>query len=335
MKALIRADGGFNIGMGHIIRCMTLYDELIKNNVECIFVSKKDKVVEGYFKDKKVRYILMEAMELDGEKIEIKNIIKNYNTDVIITDSYNINEEYLLFLKSLSRYLVSIDDNYLFDYPSDIVVNPNVYAEKKRYNNNISKYLLGGQYCILRDEFRKRSSKNIKVKAENILITMGGTDVNNVTPFIIKAINEIPGININVIVGKGFENRELIEESCKNGQNIKLIYNPKDMRILMESADVCISSSGSTLYELASLGVPTLFVIQADNQLRLAEYMEKNKIMINLGWYYNLKEKALLDELINIIDNQGIRLKLSADSKKIINVDGVKNIVKKIIQYFL
>jgi len=224
MKALIRADGGFNIGMGHIIRCMTLYDELIKNNVECIFVSKKDKVVEGYFKDKKVRYILMEAMELDGEKIEIKNIIKNYNTDVIITDSYNINEEYLLFLKSLSRYLVSIDDNYLFDYPSDIVVNPNVYAEKKRYNNNISKYLLGGQYCILRDEFRKRSSKNIKVKAENILITMGGTDVNNVTPFIIKAINEIPGININVIVGKGFENRELIEESCKNGQNIKLGY---------------------------------------------------------------------------------------------------------------
>lgn len=142
MKALIRVDGGFNVGMGHIIRCMALYYELTKNNVECIFVSKKDKVVESYFKDKKVRYILMESMELDGEKIEIKNIIKNYNTDVIITDSYNINEEYLLFLKSLSRYLVSIDDNYLFDYPSDIVVNPNVYAERKKYNNKVSKYLL-------------------------------------------------------------------------------------------------------------------------------------------------------------------------------------------------
>jgi spore coat polysaccharide biosynthesis predicted glycosyltransferase SpsG len=63
--------------------------------------------------------------------------------------------------------------------------------------------------------------------------------------------------------------------------------------------------------------------------------MEKNKIMINLGWYYNLREKALIDEIINIIDNQGIRLKLSADSKKIINVDGVKNIVKKIIEYFM
>jgi UDP-2,4-diacetamido-2,4,6-trideoxy-beta-L-altropyranose hydrolase len=292
-------------------------------------------VVEGYFKDKKVRYILMEAMELDGEKIEIKNIIKNYNTDVIITDYYNMNEEYLFFLKSLSRYLVSIDDNYLFDYPSDIVINPNIYAEKKRYNKKASKYLLGGQYCILRDEFRERSHKNIKVKAENILITMGGTDVNNVTPFIIKAIKKIHGLNINIIVGKGFENKELVEESCKNNQNINLIYNPKDMRILMESADICISSGGSTLYELASLGVPTLFIIQADNQLRLAEYMEKNKIMINLGWYYNLKEKELLDELINIIDNQGIRLKLSADSKKIINVDGVKNVVKKIIQYFL
>ncbi len=335
MRALIRADGGFNVGMGHIIRCMALYDELIKNNVECIFVYKKDKVVEGYFKDKKVRYILMKAMELGGEKIEIKNIIKNYNTDVIITDSYNINEEYLLFLKSLSRYLVSIDDNYLFDYPSDIVINPNIYAEKKRYTKKASKYLLGGQYCILRDEFRESSHKNIKVKAENILITMGGTDVNNVTPFIIKAIKKIHGININVIVGKGFENKELVEESCKNNQNINLIYNPKDMRILMESADICISSGGSTLYELASLGVPTLFVIQADNQLRLAEYMEKNQIMVNLGWYYNLKEKAVLDEIINIIDNQGIRLKLSADSKKIINVDGVKNIVKKIIQYFL
>lgn len=334
MKALIRADGGFNVGMGHIIRCMALYDELIKNNVECIFVSKKDKVVEGYFKYKKVRYILMEARELDGEKIEIKNIIKNYNTDVIITDSYNMNEEYLFFLKSLSRYLVSIDDNYLFDYPSDIVINPNVYAEKKRYSKKASKYLLGGQYCILRDEFRERSHKNIKVKVKNILITMGGTDVNNVTPFIIKVIKKIPGINIDIIVGKGFENKDLIEESCKNEKNIDLIYNPKDMRILMENADICISSSGSTLYELASLGVPTLFVIQADNQLRLAEYMEKNKIMINLGWYYNLKEKVLLDEIINIVNNKQIRLKLSSNSTKIINSDGVQNIVKKMIEYF-
>lgn len=335
MKVLIRADGGFKVGMGHIIRCMAIYYELIKNNVECIFVSKKDKVVESYFKDKKIRCILIRSIALEGEKIEIKNIIKNYNTDVIITDSYNINEEYLLFLKSLSRYLVSIDDNYLFDYPSDIVINPNVYAERNKYCKKASKYLLGGQYCILRDEFRERSHKNIKVKAENILITMGGTDVNNVTPFIIKAIKKIHGININIIVGKGFENKELVEESCKNNQNINLIYNPKDMRILMESADICISSSGSTLYELASLGVPTLFIIQADNQLRLAEYMEKNQIMINLGWYYNLKEKALSDQVINIINHQEIRLKLSSDSKKIINVDGVKNIVKKIIQYFL
>lgn len=163
---------------------------------------------------------------------------------------------------------------------------------------------------------------------------MGGTDVNNVTPFIIKVIKKIPGINIDIIVGKGFENKDLIEESCKNEKNIDLIYNPKDMRILMENADICISSSGSTLYELASLGVPTLFVIQADNQLRLAEYMEKNKIMINLGWYYNLKEKVLLDEIINIVNNKQIRLKLSSNSTKIINSDGVQNIVKKMIEYF-
>jgi len=140
MNVLIRADGGFNVGMGHIIRCMALYDELIKNKVECMFVSRKDKVVESYFKDKKVRYILIESIALEGEKIEIENIIKNYNTDVIITDSYNINEEYLLFLKSLSRYLISIDDNYLFNYPSDIIVNPNIYAERKKYNNKDSKY---------------------------------------------------------------------------------------------------------------------------------------------------------------------------------------------------
>lgn len=333
MKIGIRADGGYKEGMGHIVRCMALYLELEeKRNVEVMFLSRHENNLDKYFEERKINYIPIKSNEIFEEKAEMKRVVDSYGIDIIITDSYMLNEDYLKFLKSICKMLISIDDNYLYDYPSHLVINPNIYAEKSSYKGRkTTNYLIGGEYCILRKEFREECTKKISVDVNNILITMGGTDVNNVTTFIINSIKELKDFTINVVISNGYRNIKAIENIANKSKSINLIYNPKNMKTVMERCDICISSSGTTTYELASVGVPTLLIIQAQNQLRIAKFMEDYGAMINLGWYCELKKENLIKNIITITKDYELRLNLSEKLKQLININGVKNVVDEIV----
>lgn len=49
----------------------------------------------------------------------------------------------------------------------------------------------------------------------------------------------------------------------------------------MEKCDVAISACGSTLYELAVCGVPTIGIIIADNQIGICEKLNNMGVIKN------------------------------------------------------
>lgn len=330
----IRADGGSNIGMGHIMRCMAISKELLERNIDVFFISKFCKEVNDIFINQDIKFINIYSENLDDEIFEIEKIIKDYNIDCIITDSYNLSNDYLFKIKKYLRLLISIDDNSLYNYPSDIIINGNIYANDLNYKliDKDTKLLLGSQYCILRNEFRKNFNFRVKEKVENILVTMGGSDINNFTPFVLETIKEL-NININVIIGKSFECINKIQEISKKYNNINLIYNPSNISEIMKNNDIAISASGSTAYELCKVGVPAILIVQAENQENIACEFDKKGIMINMGYFSDLKKDELLEKVKFLIDNKGVRYKMNNLSKNIIPDDGVKNIVDSILNY--
>lgn len=330
----IRADGGNNIGMGHIMRCMAIAKEFLERNIEVFFISKFCKDVNEIFVNNDIKFINTYSNNLDDEILEIEKVIKNNNIDCVITDSYNLSDDYLFKIKQLVKLLVSIDDNSLYNYPSDIIINGNIYANNLEYKltNKNTKLLLGSGYCILREEFRKNFNFIVEEKVNNILITMGGSDINNFTPFVLETIKEL-NININVIIGKSFECTNEIQEISKKRDNINLIYNPSNISEIMKNNDIAISASGSTAYELCKVGVPAILIVQAENQENIACEFDKKGIMINMGYFSDLKKDELLEKVKFLIDNKGVRYKMNNLSKNIIPDDGVKNIVDSILNY--
>lgn len=332
MKIGIRADGGDNKGMGHIMRCMALYEKFKEYNIYTIFMTQNNNQVIDYFEKNNVNYHILRSNNLEGELKEINQYVYRYKIDTIITDSYWINESYLKGLKSMSKYLISIDDDNLYEYPSDVVVNYNIYADQLDYKNESAKYLLGTKYCILRKEFRKESEYTVKDKVENILITMGGCDVNNFTPKIINSIKHYENINLNVVIGNGFNNIQDIKKTSQNYTNINMILNPKNMKNIMMKNDIAISSAGCTAYELSSIGIPTILTIQADNQIKTAMGLEYANAAKNLGIYSSINENCILNAVDEMIKNYDMRSKLSCASKKLVNKNGVENILKEIFK---
>lgn len=334
MKIGIRADGSSLIGFGHIMRCSAIAKELVNRNVEIIFITKENESVKKILEEKKLNYINLKISDLDKEITDVVEIIKENNIDYVLTDSYGLSDDYLLRLRMNVKKLICIDDNSIYIYPSHMIINGNIFADKLNYRLVYpnTKLLLGTRYVMLREEFTNRQEyKTIEREVKSILITMGGTDVNNFTPTVIEAISVLE-IETYVIIGTGFKNISQLYQIQINQPHIHYVYNPKNIKDLMLSCDIAISAGGNTSYELTSLGIPTILIKQAENQANVCSEMSDIGISIYMGNFLEITPESIRYEVVKLINNFELRRKMNYLCKQYIFKDGVKNIVDEILQ---
>lgn len=330
MKIGIRADGGSSIGMGHIMRTLVLAKELAKY-YKVFYICKMDsgdlnKYAGGIDKVRKEGF----EVQIIGEENIIEQL-KKIDADILITDSYDVNEEYFNKTKSMFKKVGYIDDNNLLPYYNvDFLINQNLGAEEFKYKANIdTQFLLGSKYILLREEFRNSSWKrNINTKVENIMITIGGGDPNNITENILKNVSNLK-YNFHVIVGAAFNNLEELKELAAENGNIELYFNANMVEV-MNKCDLAIAACGSTLYELYICKVPAIGIITAKNQEKLALKMDKLGIIKNLGWYDKLDKNLLHDSIKNISDNLTVRTNMIEKAECYIDEKGTYRCVSVI-----
>ncbi len=337
MKCIgIRADGSADKGIGHIMRCIAIAQEFRDRGIKPIFIIKKNKSVSNLLSEHDIEYIDIKSIDIYSEIEEVEKILKTIKFDYFLTDSYWLNNEYLERLKRLSKILISIDDNSLYQYPSDIIINSNIYAKDLNYKfkNNNCITLLGTKYSMLRKEFQNINPIKIKSKVKRILVTMGGTDINNFTPIVLDSLSEIEdNVTIDVVVGSLFKCSEKLIDMARENKNINLIFNPTNMKEVMEKCDLAISASGTTAYELGVLGIPTILISQIDNQINIANKASDLGMMINLGKYDEIDSLEIYKIVKKLINDVDMRKRMNEIAISIIDSNGVRNIVNEIINY--
>lgn len=345
MRIGIRADGGTEIGMGHIMRTLVLAKELKKQNDHVFYVCKIDLLsklaydIELYNKsfnkieelDISTRYKAgIQKVILEGFKVyfvrenHLLEDISKIPLDFLITDSYDVDENYFNKTKDMFNKTAYIDDMNLYRFNVDFLLNQNVDAGDFKYRvNSNTKLILGTKYVMLREEFRNLSSKNIKTKINDIMLTVGGSDPFHLTDKILSWVKDLD-YNFHVVVGASFEHIEYLKRYENN--KTKFYYNA-NMHNIMEKCDIAISACGSTLYELAACGVPTIGIVIADNQLGIAKKLNNIGIIKSLGWYDKLDRKNFIYDLNELASNRDLRKMISEKSRNIVDGKGVERIV--------
>lgn len=332
MKIAIRADGGAKIGMGHIMRTLVLAKELAKTN-DVFYICRVNKSFSNIYKPgidkiKKEGFAVITINENN-----ILEELSEIHADILITDSYDIDERYFNETKKMFKHTVYIDDMNLYYFNTDILINQNIYAEDLQYRvNDNTKLLLGTKYTMLRKEFRNAPEKIIKENVEDILITVGGADPNNVTGRILSYIDEL-NYNFHVVVGPSFCTISELKEYEKKNKNIKLYLNA-DLFELMQKCDLAISACGSTLYELSICGLPVLGIVIAENQMNIANKSHSLGLINNLGWYEQIYKDTFLFQLQEIINNKDMRMRMSKLGRNSVDSNGVQKINNTIESLF-
>lgn len=321
MKFIIRADASLKIGSGHIIRCLTIADQLIE----------------------KGHYVQFFTLPLKGNLIEYIES-RGYETisewqcaDIIIVDHYEIDIDVEKTLYMYAKKIVVIDDLANRRHMCDILIDQNMVENfQSRYDKLVPEKctkLLGAKYLIMRDEFiRIPKQKRDINKIEKLLIFMGGTDPTHETIKVLEALKNFTFKRVDVVCGNGNEKKEEIKLICK--QKGYIYHQQIDyMAKIMSEADFFIGAGGGTTWERCYLGIPSSSTIVADNQIEGTEYLEKMKAIINLGkhdevtsdTYRNLLKNIQSDfNLIRKISNKALNLTMKVNNdwlKEILNLE--------------
>jgi len=317
MNVLILTEGGRDIGFGHVARCVSLCQAFEEKGIVPEIIVNGDPTVKDLLKGKKYR--TFNWLEEKDNLLNTKRAM-----DVIIIDSYLADAEFYDSVASSSVTGVYIDDYKRLDYPKGIVLNVNIYAEKLDYPEKEGiTYLLGSRYALLRKEFWGMPKKEIKDNIESVMITFGANDTRNMAPTILKFLNDkYPDLTKNVVIGAGFRNKKAIE-ILKN-KKTNLIYSPgaeKIKQVMLES-DFAISAGGQTLYELACLGLPTIGICVAENQMLNIKGFEKEGLLSYIGWYYDEALLSNLDKGIGKLASREGRIKKSRRNRVLFDGQG-------------
>ena len=288
------------IGTGHVYRCLSIASKLIFHEV--LFLLAKEhqlgiNIINNY------NY----PFKLYDGKDELLKLIDDYHPQIVINDFLDTNEKYMTTLKNNEYFVVNFEDIGPGSKKADLVFN--ALYEGADLNNNNSYY--GYKYYILKDEFYFQPKKIITKNVDNILITFGGTDPNNFTEKVIDSIlsTNYKG-NINVILGLGYKNFEKIISKYESNPIVQIYRNVSNISEFMFKADIIFTSAGRTMYEICSIGVPTICLCQNERELTHV-FANENNGFINMGLGINVTKQDIMDNFINLVNNDKLRIEMN------------------------
>ncbi|MNI61016.1 undecaprenyldiphospho-muramoylpentapeptide beta-N- acetylglucosaminyltransferase [compost metagenome] len=165
-------------------------------------------------------------------------------------------------------------------------------------------------------------------------MTFGGADEFNLSCKCLEYLYKFSDrLTITIVLGSHYrfesEIQKLLARSSKH--TVTIFRNVTEMAELMLSQDMVVSAGGSTLYELACLGIPTCSVVTAENQRELVEQFAYHKAVISLGNVDHLSETEFTNTVLQMITSMELRKMLSANARNLVDGLGSKRVAKYII----
>lgn len=276
MHLAIRADGGPELGYGHLFRSNALAEE---------FRSRDNKVTVSTTTPQSARSVFPDTAEIielpsRGDPEPFLNWLDANQPDAVFTDSYPVDTEYQRAVRDRVPLAVLQDDDR-HAVCADLFINGNLYAPDLDYEfvGDEPKTCLGTDYVLLRSEIRDRAEDEPpwREQPERALVTMGGSDIANLMPTAVRAFDGFD-IHVDAIVGPGFsdtQERSIRAAAEEISAEVSVARDPDDLVERMFQADFAVSTSSSTTYELLALGTPIISIPVAENQEPIARSLRE------------------------------------------------------------
>ena len=365
---LFRVDASHFIGTGHLMRCLTLAEEMTKNGAICHFLSIQQPgslnhliIAKGYslhfLASNSTGYPTSTFTGCDGEvpfeysdwlrdgwekdAQESLKVVSKINPDWLIIDHYGIDERWESDLKRSCSNIMVIDDLANRRHNCKILLDQTFKRSSEDYKTLVGdgvKLLCGSKYAILRPEFLLRRDESLlrrqNPKLSNLLITMGGVDRFDATSEVLNALckAELPNaFEITVVMGKEAPWLKKVQSLAQElPWDVNVLNGVEDMAEIMTFSDLAICAGGSTVWECCCLGLPSIIVVVAENQRDGCMRLTSNNLVRVIDSIGQVKNE-LKKNLKFFIRNVTELSKYAENMKTVTNGFGVKIVCETIL----
>ncbi len=321
-RVIFRADGNSNIGLGHIMRCLSLA-EILRPSFKCIFVIQTESIALHKLIS---NYAELVTLSSDAEIDQLREISQLVlPTDLVVLDGYNFSGAYIQFLKQKSMGLILIDDLAQGNFDCALVIN-HASKEISSYYNllNKTKLLCGFDFLILRKEFLALAKEQRKItEIETAFICMGGADPSNTTIKVLDACI-VTGLfkTINVVVGSAYTNKGELEELIANRKenlvvNCFININANELIKLVVASQVAICPSSTIALEVCCVKSGLLTGRTADNQYYLHQQLLNSRCASSIGDFTVATKQTLVNALLDLANTSKVNKMMENQGKEI------------------
>lgn len=294
----IRCDGSPEIGLGHVVRCMSLAHMLTDDFSIHFYVLEIPDSLENE--------IIQYGWEITVLEKEPDFLNKLTGNEIVVLDGYQFDSDYQKQIMSKGCKLVCIDDFHDQYFYADLVINhaPGVTVEDYE-GESYTKYLLGPDYALLRPEFLNSNSQEIKNSKgiKNVFICFGGSDCKNLTA---KVLSWLPSkdYSVTVVLGNAYSHKGKLNQVIEEREDLKIALknslNGKEMRSELEKADLAIVPASGISLEALMVGVPTIIGHYTSNQVGMYEVLATRKGFYDAG---DFSKFNFLDAFNSVTEN--------------------------------
>lgn len=327
MRCVFRVDASTRMGIGHLIRCLTLADALRERGVQTEFICRKHPGhLISLLEEKNQPVIVLPQPVSDDSLLDASyaewlgvtqeedaaqtiNAINAGIPEWLVVDHYGLDVKWEQRVRPHVGKLMVIDDLANRHHDCDVLLDQN-YSQGGggRYRRLVPDscvLLTGPQYALIRPEYRY-FRKNLRVhegKVKRVLVFFGGSDPFNMTGLILDVLSqsEFLHIDVDVVIGANNRHREFIYGQAQKRTHTTISGLRPHLAELMVQADLAIGAGGTTTWERMCLGLPALVISIAENQLQGSEALAKAGLIQYAGYCHEITFEhvaKLFNELI-------------------------------------
>lgn len=352
----IRVDAGPHIGTGHLMRTLTLADALRQQGAKIRFVGRElplhlRQLLEGKgheFVALPAAPVMRAADDLahshwlgvgqgqDAE--ETVAALADLPWAWLVVDHYALDARWEGALRAGAGRILAIDDLADRPHDCDILLDQNFYPDmERRYLGKVpssAALLIGPRYALLRDEFsRLHADQNHRDgHIRRVLVLLGGVDASNHTRKVIHGLAQLPAPvpAVDVVIGLGHPARKEIEALCSR-HGFQCHVQTAEVARLMHAADLAIGAGGSTSWERCCVGLPTVCLTQAVNQVPIARGLEAAGAILYQGEGGDVTAENIRDTVQSLITQPARVLSLSRSAHQLVDGQGAQRVCEQML----
>lgn len=307
-RVVLLADAGHMIGVGHVVRSLSIGAELRRRGAEPLLLSRD---LNSALVARATRLGVPHYGRLcPMDDQQLPSEVSEYEPDLIVRDSYSFSEGVVAGLDRLGVPSLVIDDNREapLGQPTALL-NQNLHATRSDYSDLLgTRLMLGPRWCLIREEVRELAREVSSERDMSVLISTGGSDPLGVRGALADCIG---GLGVRVVEAPGL----MVE------RDDSVSYE----RLLAQST-VAVIAAGTSLWEAACLGTPAIALVTAPNQEALAREGEKAGICRAVDIRGGLDKGAVRDVASKLLKSGEDRDSMMLAGRALIDGEGVRRV---------